>query len=488
LKDLTFPEGRQMSPYQPRGQAPETALESLARFGSQIEYAQLPQAIVRRSQACLLYGVAVGVAAADARAPHLAAAALDGDDGGRPDGATRLVDGSVVGIGGAAFANAVLMHARTQEDAHPAGHVGVVIIPAAIAVAEHVHASGKDLIAAVVAGYEIALRIGRDHVTDASTRGLRSTPLYGVFGAAAAASRLLRLDARQTMHALALAANAAGGLREFVTAGTEEFALHAGFAARNGITAALLAQRSLAAARTSLEGAAGFYRAFGEPGGDYARRITDALGDAFALLDVTYKPYPTCQFHRGVIRGVLELRARTGGEDVEAIAIRMNPFEADFVGVRYAGPFRSFSQTFMSAPFCAALAWTRNAVTYRGLHEFAAADVLQVVKRVEVISDAARPRYMPHVSIRRANGDSCEWNECGGTETFRLTWEAAVDMTRRLADEAGVPRALAFDLITASDAIVAAPNAARFVRACRAAIAGRQPALAQYNCPKEIVP
>ena len=487
MKGSTFSEGRPTSSSLPCGLAPETALESLARFASHLEFAQLPQEIVRRSQACLLYGVAVGVAAADARAPHFAAAALDSDGGGCPHGSTRLVDGSVVGMGGAAFANAVLMHARTQEDAHPAGHVGVVIVPAAIAVAEHVRASGKDVIAAIVAGYEVALRIGRDHVADASTRGLRSTPLYGVFGAAAAAARLLRLDARQTMHALALAANAAGGLREFVTAGTEEFSLHAGFAARNGITAALLARQGLAAARTSLEGAAGFYHAFGETGVEYARRITGALGDAFALLDVTYKPYPTCQFHRGVIRGVLELRARAGGEDVEAIAVRMNPFEADFIGVRYAGPFRSFSQTFMSAPFCAALAWTRNAVTYRGLHEFDAADVLRVVKRVDVIADPARPRYMPHVSIRRANGDGGEWDERGGAEAFRLTWEAAVDMTRRLADEAGVPRALASDLITASDAIVGAPNAVRLVRACRAAIAGRQPS-PDSSPSKEIAP
>jgi 2-methylcitrate dehydratase PrpD len=113
------------------------------------------------------------------------------------------------------------MHARTQEDAHPAGHVRVVIVPAALAVAEQANASANDLLAAIVVGYEVALRIGRDHVADASTRGLRSTPLYGVFGAAAATARLLRLDAPTSMHALALAANAAGGLREFVNAGTD---------------------------------------------------------------------------------------------------------------------------------------------------------------------------------------------------------------------------------------------------------------------------
>lgn len=454
--------------------AEATALEALARFTASIDVARLPQAIVRRAQACLLYGLAVGIAAAEARSPHAAAAALDLEGSGTSASATRLIDGHPVPASAAAFANAVLMHARTQEDAHPAGHVGVVIIPAAVAVAEHVATPGRELLAALVAGYEVALRIGRDHVTDASTRGLRSTPLYGVFGAAAATARLLHLDARQTLHALALAANAAGGLREFVTAGTEEFALHAGFAARNGITAALLAQQGVAAASSSLEGAAGFYRAYGERGADYARRIATGLGHDFELVDVTYKPYPTCQFHRGVIRGVLELRSRDASADVEALRIRMHPFEADFVGVRYAGPFTSFAQTFMSAPFCAALALTRGAVTYGGLHQFDAPDILRVVQRVELIADPARPRYMPHVSLHRANGRDQEWDERAGAEGFRLTWQAAVEMTRRLCDEANVPPARAPELVAAVDRLADAPNVTAVVLACRSAIATRR--------------
>lgn len=457
---------------------PGAALAALARFTASIDVARLPTEIVRRAQACLLYGLSVGIAAVEAKSPRLAAAALDVEGSLAVGPATRLVDGRAVATGAAAFVNAVLMHARTQEDAHPAGHVGVVIIPAAVATAEQVQASGKDLLAAIVAGYEVALRIGRDHVADASRRGLRSTPLYGVFGAAGAAARLLRLDARKTIHALALAANATGGLREFVIAGTEEFPLHAGFAARNGITAALLAQQGVAAAPGSLDGTAGFFRAFGEAGTDYARRIATGLGDDFELRDIAYKPYPTCQFHRSVISGVLELRARAASADVETMQIRMNPFEADFVGVRYAGPYASFAQTFMSAPFCAALAWTRGAVTYRALHQFDAADVLRIVRCIEVIADPARPRYMPHVSIQCVDGREDQWVERAGAEGYRLTWQAALDMTQRLCDEANVPPGSVSDLIEAVDRLVDAPNAAEVVRACRSAIAERpiQPA------------
>jgi 2-methylcitrate dehydratase PrpD len=340
-----------------------------------------------------------------------------------------------------------------------------------MAVAEQVNASANELLAAIVTGYEVALRIGRDHVADASARGLRSTPLYGVFGAAAAAARLLRLDVTRSMHALALAANAAGGLREFVNAGTDEFPFHAGFAARNGITAAFLAQADVTAASTTLGGTAGFFRAFGEADKDYGRRIADRLGEALEFLDVTYKPYPTCQFHRSVIRGVLALRDRLADCELESMQIRMHPFEADFFGVRYAGPYTSFSQTFMSAPYCAALAWTSGTVTYRGLHDFDAPELLRNVPKVQVIADPSRPRYMPRIAVRCRDGREHAWDEDAGAQDYRLTWEAAQKMTRALGDEAGVAEPLMSGLIAAVDRLAEGAKIQAVVDACRTAIA-----------------
>ena len=451
-------------------QASGAGLKALARFTANIDIAALPVAIPRRAQACLLYGLAVATASAESKLPHLAAAALDAEGTPASGRATRLLDGQRNTAGCAAFANAVLMHARTQEDAHPAGHVGVVIVPAALAVGEHVDASGNELLAAIVAGYEVALRIGRDHVADASIRGLRSTSLYGVFGAAAAASRLLGLDPRKTMHALALAANAAGGLREFVQAGTEEFPFHAGMAARNGITAAFLAQANVVAAPTSLDGVAGFFRAFGDADTNYGGRIEERLGQDFELENVTYKPYPTCQFHRSVVRGVLHLRERSPDAQLQSMQIRMNPFEANFFGVRYAGPYTSFSQTFMSAPYCAALAWNSGAVTYRGLHDFDKPATLRGIARVEVIADPGRPRYMPHIAVRYADGKECAWEERAGAEDFRLTWEAAETMTHALAQEAGVPEGAESELVESIDQLSGNGTIAQVISACRAAI------------------
>ena len=113
--------------------------------------------------------------------------------------------------GSAVFANAVLLSGRVQGDSHPCGHIGGVVIPAAIASAERAGTGGRAMLSSLVAGYEVALRIGRDHAADSSKRGFRTTPCYGVFGAVAAAARAQRFDSARTANAIALAANFAGG-------------------------------------------------------------------------------------------------------------------------------------------------------------------------------------------------------------------------------------------------------------------------------------
>jgi 2-methylcitrate dehydratase PrpD len=409
-------------------------LHQLAAFAAATDIRELPVDVVKKTRACLLYAAAVGIAGTGARQPRQAAAAVV-EGGGQ---ATCFQDGQRRSSRTAAFANGTLFHARVQDDAHPAGHVGVVVVPAALAVAEAAGSSGADLLAALVAGYETALRIGRDHTSDLSARGFRTTPTYGVFGAAAAASRLSRLDAAHTAHALALAANMAGGLREFSEAGSEDFPFQAGCAAMNGVLAAELAASGATGASTALDGAAGFFRAFGERDRDYAARISDGLGRDFELMAVTYKPYPICQFHRAIVQGSRSLSERAGASELTALAIHMHPFEADFFGVRYKGPFVSFPQTFMSAAFCAALAWTRGVVTLAGLTDFSAQDVLDVVVKVEIIADPARARYAPRLVAPLSDGSTLSWEEREGANSYALTWETAGHMTKALCVEAGV--------------------------------------------------
>jgi 2-methylcitrate dehydratase PrpD len=446
---------------------PGTNLQHLARFAAATDITGLPPRMVRKAQACVLYGVSVGIAARGTAQPHIA---LRAEDVATPAhaAATRLLDGMRCAEGEAAFANATLFHARCQEDAHLAGHVGAVVVPAAIAAAEAAGSAGTDLLAAIVAGYEVALRIGRDHASDLSARGFRTTSAYGVFGAAAAAARLRRLDSDQTCHALALSASMAGGLRAFVAAGTDEFAYQAGFAARNGLLAAALAASGATGPTDILSGDAGFFRAFGEASRDYAAALLQDLGVGFEMEAVAYKPYPVCQFHRGIVHGLLQLRTEVAGAPAERIEIRMHPGEADFWGVRFTGPFRRFPQAFMSAPLCAALAWQRGAVRLAELHDFGPPPPL--VARVDVLADPGRDRYCPHISVLLTDGRRLAWDERAGSAGFNLDWNAALDMSGRLLAESEVPDALQAGLVGAVDRLAAGGDVAAVIAATRDAL------------------
>lgn len=420
-------------------------ITTFANYFATLDARTLPTDALENAKACLLYGLAVGIGTRRARPAQLALAAVERQ---RESGEiTRLIDGAHTSQGSAAFANAVLLSGRVQGDSHPCGHIGGVIIPASLAAAEETHASGAALLSGMVAGYESALRIGRDHAADLSLRGFRTTPAYGVFGAAVATGRLRGFDGATMRNAIGLAANFAGGLREYVDAGTEESPFQAGFAARNGVYVADLAGSGLKATPTALTGSAGFYRAFAKKNVDYGKRLTEKLGEDFEFTTVTWKQYPACQFLRGLIRGLSELRKDAAGANVKSMAIRMNPYEADFIGVRFTGPFESPAQTVMSAPFCSALAWTTGTASFDGLRKFDDPAVNALVPKINIITDPARARYEPHITVQLDNGRTLEWAETAGDSNYRVTWAAATTMTHQLCEEVGVPHERAQTLI-----------------------------------------
>jgi 2-methylcitrate dehydratase PrpD len=414
-------------------------LRALADFATATSLAVIPAHVVEKAKSCLLYGISVAIASVVAEQPHNAVRSLEAEGEGSPlRGATRFLDGALCGAGAAAFANAVLFHARCQEDAHPAGHIGAVVLPAALAAAEQRNCSGADLISAIVAGYEVALRIGRDHAADLSVRGFRTTPTYGVFGAAAVGARLARLDGAQTANAFGLAANSAAGLREFVQAGSEDFPYQAGFAARNGLACANLAMVGVQSAPTALSGGAGFFAAFAGKSPNYGARLAHELGSSFEMEAIAYKPYPICQFHRGIVRGLCELRRNAAGVTMTRIDIHLNPIEAEFWGVQFSGPFRRFPQTFMSASFCAALAWSRGNVSFAALHDFDDRATLALIPRINVIADKDRERYQPLLVVQLDDGRALRWEETAGADAYSLDWTIAQQMAKALCAEAGI--------------------------------------------------
>lgn len=222
----------------------------------------------------------------------------------------------------AALHNGAVSHVVEMDDVHRAAviHPAVVVVPAALAVAEQIGASGRDFLTAVVLGYEVAIRVG-ESVGKTHYFHWHNTSTCGVFGATAAAGWLLGLDRQRLTWALGNAGSQAGGLWEFIAEGANSKVLHSGRAAANGVLAAELAALGFTGASKILEGRQGFFAATAPDGNPSA--VTAGLGDGWKLPGSSIKPYPSCRHTHAAIDAALELRGEygIGVQDVERIEI-----------------------------------------------------------------------------------------------------------------------------------------------------------------------
>jgi 2-methylcitrate dehydratase PrpD len=197
----------------------------------------------------------------------------------------------------AALVNGAMGHALDYDDITPGikGHPTVVLLPAALALAEENQATGRDLLLAYMLGFEVACGVG-DAMSAAyyDDLGWHPTGPLGVLAAAAAASRILKLNQQQTTMAISLAASQAAGLRQNFGTMTKPF--HAGAACRAGVTAAKLARVGFTASQDAIEGRFGFLRAFSGGMGYNQEQVLRTLGKQCYLLEsgIEIKKYPCC--------------------------------------------------------------------------------------------------------------------------------------------------------------------------------------------------
>ena len=206
------------------------------------------------------------------------------------------------------FLNAISANLLAYDDTHLATviHPTAPVAAPVLALAESRGASGRDVLAAFILGVEIECRIGNAVSPGHYARGWHITSPCGVFGAAAAAARLLGLPAPMIAHALGIAASQSAGTVENLPSAAKNVSV--GNAARNGLFAALLAQGGYTGAPTSIEGPLGWARAMGDVPNMAA--LTGELGQSWQIAQNTYKPYPSGIVFHSVIDACLTLRAK----------------------------------------------------------------------------------------------------------------------------------------------------------------------------------
>lgn len=195
----------------------------------------------------------------------------------------------------AALAGATAAHGFEIDDYALPGlsHPGSVVVPTALALAEHYGRDGADVIAGLAAGFETTVRFGEACTPSlTSDRGFHVTSALGVFGSVAVAARLVGLDSEQALAAFGIAASHASGTTEFTRTGGDIKRVHAGMAAAAGIRSASLAAAGLTGPTAAIEGERGFLRAFvASPRAD---ALTDLLGERWALGGLALKRWCVC--------------------------------------------------------------------------------------------------------------------------------------------------------------------------------------------------
>lgn len=276
---------------------PETTMNhpsaELAEFAAQLKYDDIPADVLRRSEDLMLDYLASVLAGSSAR-PVQAIARLADTMGPTSGPSENIVTRKTTSPLFAAMVNAAAAHMVEQDDVHNGSvfHPAAVIFPPAIAVAQALGRSGKDLLVASVAGYETGIRIG-EFLGRSHYKIFHTTGTAGPLAAAVAVGRLLNLDKHQMLHALGSAGTQSAGLWEFLRDGADSKQLHTSKAAVNGLIAAYLAQDGFTGAQRILEGPQGL--AAGMSTDADPAKLTDRLGSRWTVLETSFKYHASCR-------------------------------------------------------------------------------------------------------------------------------------------------------------------------------------------------
>jgi 2-methylcitrate dehydratase PrpD len=362
----------------------------LARYAAALGYEDLPREVVACAKDAIIDTVAACICGSALAWSRIV---IDYAERTGPDGTSRILGrGSAVQAPAAALANGALAHAFELDSLTRPGagaHPGATVLPPVLAVAQQpgAKASGRDLIAAFVAGNEVMIRIGRATGHTNEARGFHAPGTTGPFGAAVGSGHLLGLDADKMANAIGIAGSLAGGLLEFARGdGGMVKRLHLGRASEAGVLAASLAGSGFEGPKTVLEGEFGFLRVFCTEFDETA--LTRNLGREYVTLSTVLKRYPVHATAHAAVRAVRDLQAEHGfaAGDVESIAVTGNKRMVERHAITEPADLMLAQY---SIPFCVALALFREARDPESYDESALADpqIRALCRRVRIVTE-----------------------------------------------------------------------------------------------------
>lgn len=296
-----------------------------ADYVAGLRFSDLPPEVIEKAKLLIRDGIGNQTAASAISEPASRMISLAREWGGAPQ-CTVVGYGVRLPAPVAALCNAMLGHGVELDDAHGSGLLkgGSVINPSAFAAAEMSGASGRDVITAVVAGYDIAVRIAKAINPAHRRRGFHTTGTVSTFASALVTAKLLGGDSEVIANALGLAGMQAAGIQSYLNDPCLAKPFSPGKAAFNGVIAGVMAARGFTGPKAVLECEEGFLNAYADVV-DY-ERLTDALGSSFAVLEVGFKPHAACRYAHGPL-DLAQILYREHGvslKEIGAIEVEMS--------------------------------------------------------------------------------------------------------------------------------------------------------------------
>ena len=391
-----------------------------------LSYDDLPAAVIDRAKGVTLHNLASALLGSQTQSGRQALALIVSEESGVKQGATLMVDGTTVTKGGAAFANSELIMSGGKVDSYRMlTHPGTSILPGAFVAAETARASGREFITGVAAGYEVMERLAADFIPTVMSRGFHASPVFGVFGPAVAAAKILNLTEDQVNSVIGMCVHLAAGNLEGPRSGGR--ALREGAAVRNAMFAVSLALMGQVGGETVLEGEAGFYHAYA--GNNQGRltysfvgetkvsleNITEGLGQDWMFLETLYRTYSTAGYNLAHVDVSAEICVENNirYEDVERVEAVVNWLETQypspaFPSRREDGEARAGGTKYYTAYGVVERGFPMLRGQQMGVSDGAAdpPEVLELMNRVTIIPSHDMTLFGPRITIFTKNGQS----------------------------------------------------------------------------------
>ena len=398
----------------------------LAQWVVRLRYGDLPPAVVDRAKGVTLHSLASVLLGSQTSSGQQAVQLIIAEEEGVKNGATIMVDGTTATKGGAAFANAEMAMSGGKLDSfRMLTHPGTSILPGAFVGAETSGASGREFLTGVVAGYEVMERLASDFIPTVMSRGFHAGPVFGIFGPAIAAAKMLNLTEDEVNSTIALCVHlAAGNLEGPRNGGT---ALREGAAVRNAMLAVALAKSGHVGGDTTLEGDAGFYHAYtGNNKGLLSQsfvgkthtsleKITEGLGQDWMFLETLYRIYSTAGYNIAHVdvSAQLCIEHDIKYEDVERVEAVVNWMETQYPSPVFPSRIETSEARPGSTPYYTAYGVAQRGFPVLRSQQMGVADgggdppeVLDLMKRVKIIPSHEMTLFGPRITVFTKDGKS----------------------------------------------------------------------------------